>query len=233
MPRLALFALLAAGLAGAAADPPAPAARDAAAAKQALQKLGDFVGGWKGNGQAKEGGKETLWKETLTVGWKFKGTDSWLALDVADGKFVKSGVLRYDPAAKGYTLTLTDLVKSQTKYDGKLVKGNLVMTSKDAATGDVRRLTLYTLADGARLVFKAETQAKGKGLFSDRFQVAATKAGEAFAGGPKKPECVVTGGLGTVPVSYMGRTYYVCCSGCKDEFDTDPKKYAEAFDNKK
>ncbi len=233
MSRLALFALLAAGLAGTAADPPTPAAPDVAANKAALQKLGDLIGGWKGNGTAKAGGKDTLWKETLTVGWKFKGADSWLALDVTGGKFLTAGELRYDPAAKQYTLTLTDAVKSETKYDGKLVKGNLIMTSKDAATGDVRRLTLYTLADGARLVVKAETQARGKGLFGDRFQVAAAKEGEAFAGGAKKSECVVTGGLGTVAVSYLGRTYYVCCSGCKDEFETDPKKYAEAFDKKK
>lgn len=233
MPRLALFALLAAGLAVTAADPPAPTAQEAAANKQALQKLSDFVGGWKGNGKAKEGGKETLWKETLTVGWKFKGADAWLVLDATGGKFLQAGELRYDPASKGYTLTLTDKVKSETKYDGKLVKGNLVMTSKDAATGDVKRLTLYTLADGARLMVKAETQSKGKGLFGDQFQVAATKDGESFAGGAKKPECVVTGGLGTMAVSYMGKAYYVCCSGCKDEFESDPKKYAEAFDKKK
>ncbi len=27
-------------------------------------------------------------------------------------------------------------------------------------------------------------------------------------------------------VSYQGRTYPVCCSGCRDEFNDDPEKYA-------
>ena len=47
-----------------------------------------------------------------------------------------------------------------------------------------------------------------------------TRLAQAGAGGP---ECVVTGGLGTMQVSYKGKTYYVCCSGCKQAFDDDPE----------
>ena len=43
------------------------------------------------------------------------------------------------------------------------------------------------------------------------------------------PECVVTGGLGTIPVSYNGKTYYVCCSGCKQAFDADPEGILAEF----
>ena len=50
------------------------------------------------------------------------------------------------------------------------------------------------------------------------YQVGATKEGVPFAGGDGKPECVVSGGLGTMPVMYKGKTYYVCCSGCRDAF---------------
>ena len=35
-------------------------------------------------------------------------------------------------------------------------------------------------------------------------------------------ECIVSQGLGTMTVSYMGRTYYVCCSGCQAAFNDDP-----------
>ncbi|MCA9060042.1 MAG: YHS domain-containing protein [Planctomycetaceae bacterium] len=31
--------------------------------------------------------------------------------------------------------------------------------------------------------------------------------------------------MGTITVSYMGRSYYVCCSGCKAAFEEDPAKW--------
>jgi hypothetical protein len=231
MPRrpLAAVALLAGlALATSAADP-----RDAAASKKALQQLGEFVGEWKGTGEAKAGGKTALWKETLSWSWKFKGGDAWLALTVKDGKFVTAGELRYDPEKKLYRLTLTDAAKTAETYEGSLTRGRLVLTRKDPASGDVHRLTAYTLGDGSRMIAHAEVQAKGKGLFADVFKVAATKEGESFAGGGgKKNVCVVTGGLGTIPVTYRGKTYYVCCSGCRDEFNENPKKYVDEFEKK-
>jgi YHS domain-containing protein len=54
------------------------------------------------------------------------------------------------------------------------------------------------------------------------------KDGESLAGGTKKPECIVSGGAATMPVSYKGTTYYVCCSGCRDEFLANPEKYIAA-----
>lgn len=229
MPRPFAFAALAAGLlftAGTAAD------KDADPAKKALQDVGDFIGDWKGNGESKAGGKTALWKETLSWSWKFKGGDAWIALEAKDGKNLTAGELKYDPETKLYRLTAKDADKTQV-YEGKLDKGKLVLTRKDAATGDVHRLTLFTLADGARMTLQAEVQSKGKGLFATRYKVTATKEGEAFAGGGKKPECVVTGGLGKTQVSYLGKTYYVCCSGCLDEFNANPKKYVDEYERKK
>ncbi|MCP4510175.1 MAG: YHS domain-containing protein, partial [Fuerstiella sp.] len=34
---------------------------------------------------------------------------------------------------------------------------------------------------------------------------------------------VVTGGLGTIAVSYKGKKYYVCCQGCVQAFNDDPE----------
>ncbi|MGL6075648.1 MAG: YHS domain-containing protein [Fimbriiglobus sp.] len=203
-------------------------------AKAALQKVGEFIGEWKANGKTKITGKETLWKETLQFGWKFKDGESWIALDIVDGKFNKSGELKYDTTKKLYKLKLVDKEKKEANFDGTIVKGNLVFTSKDTDSGDITKMTLYTVADGARMVLKTEVQAKGKGLFNELYSLAGNKEGESFAGGgSKKPECIVTGGAGTMAVSYMGKTYYVCCSGCREEFDANPKKYVDAFEKNK
>ena len=203
------------------------------AVKKALQQVGEMVGEWKGNAQAKVGTKDQLWKENFSLGWKFKSGESWLALEFKDGKNIAKGDLKYLPAKKVYQLTVTDAKKKELVYEGTIVKGNLVLTSKDKDSGDVQRLTMFTLADGARLMMKSELQAKGRGLFSEQFQIAASKEGESFAGGGKKNICLVTGGLGTIAVSYNGKTYYVCCSGCRDEFNDNPKKYVDAFEKGK
>lgn len=202
--------------------------------KAALKKVGEYVGEWKANGKTKLTGKETYWKETLTMGWKFKDGTSALTLEIKDGKFFTSGVLGYDAEKKVYKLTMTDKAKKETAFDGTLVKGNLIFTHTAADTADVQKLTLYTIADGARLVMKSEVQAKGKGLFNEQFSLAGNKEGESFAGGgSKKPECIVTGGAGTMAVSFAGKTYYVCCSGCREEFDANPKKYVDLFEKSK
>ena len=202
--------------------------------KAALQKVGEYVGEWKANGKTKLTGKETYWKETLTMGWRFKDGNSSIALEIKDGKFYTSGLLNYDTEKKVYKLAMTDKAKAETAFTGTIVKGNLVFTHADADSGDVHKLTLYTVADGARLVMKSELQAKGKGLFSEQFSLAGNKEGESFAGGgSKKPECVVTGGAGTMQVSFGGKTYYVCCSGCREEFDANPKKYVDLFEKSK
>jgi hypothetical protein len=57
--------------------------------------------------------------------------------------------------------------------------------------------------------------------------------GESLGAREKKNECIVTGGLGTIAVSYKGQTYHVCCSGCRDAFNDDPEKFIKAFEEAK
>jgi hypothetical protein len=74
---------------------------------------------------------------------------------------------------------------------------------------------------------------EGKTLFTKRYEVGCTKEGEDFATGDGKPECIVSGGLGKITVTYKGQTYYVCCSGCADAFKEEPEKYIKEFEAKK
>lgn len=41
--------------------------------------------------------------------------------------------------------------------------------------------------------------------------------------GEKK--CIISGGLGTISVSYKGKTYWVCCTGCQAAFNEDPESW--------
>lgn len=36
-------------------------------------------------------------------------------------------------------------------------------------------------------------------------------------------KCIISGGLGTIQVSYQGKSYWVCCTGCEAAFKEDPE----------
>ena len=237
MLRVTALAAMAVGLLGLGGSPVAsqeekkPKPEDVAKAKKALQEVQDFIGLWNLEGTQKDGAKTVAWKEKVSWSWKFKDGDAWIAVEFAEGKgkYFTTGTLRYDVAKKKYFLTLTGTDKAEQVYEGDVGKrGGLEMTRKDAKTGDVYKLSLNTLAEGIRFQVKYEKQEGGKGLFASVFAMNGNKDGESIAGGVKKPECIVSGGAASIAVNYGGKTYYVCCTGCRDEFNANPEKYIKA-----
>ncbi len=213
-----------------AADPPAPAnPADAAAVKAALQQLQEFIGQWNLEGSRKVDGRLETWKETVSWSWKFRGDAAWLAVEFAEGKgkYFTRGTVSYDPATKKYRVVLATPQKTELVAFGTVVRGQLKAESTDAAA-NVHRLTMTTLAEGVRFQFKYDVQEGGKGLFLNVFALNGNRAGESLAAGKKAPECIVSGGAATIPVTYQGKQYYVCCSGCRDEFYANPEKYIAA-----
>ena len=64
-------------------------------------------------------------------------------------------------------------------------------------------------------------------------EVGYTRKGSDFGKGTTFVECVVTGGTGTIPVTHQGKTYYVCCSGCRDLFNDRPDEVLAEYRAKK
>jgi len=118
---------------------------------------------------------------------------------------------------------------------GELAMGVLNLERLDPQTKNVDLLKINTAADGIRLIYNFAQRPEGRTLAFKTYQLGYTKEGESFGGtaANKKPECVVTGGLGTIAVSYMGTTYYVCCSGCRDAFNENPAKIVKEYLAKK
>src|SRR5436190_1516789 len=79
-----------------------------------------------------------------------------------------------------------------------------------------------------------EVKRDGKPSFSRLYQVGATKEGMPLATreGSGGPECIVSGGQGTIKVMYKGQTYFVCCSGCKTAFLDEPEKFIKELQDK-
>lgn len=198
---------------------------------EALRELNDFIGEWKGGGEpekAKPAASE-LWSETLSWAWRFKGDDVWLTLQIKNGKYYKSGDLRYDADKKVYTLELEDLKGKKAGFKGELKDGILTFQKEDPKSKETQRITMNTAADGVRFLYYVSHKPANRTIFVKDFKVAGTKDGESLAAAKKKNVCVVSGGLGTIPVSFGGETFYVCCSGCKDAFNENPEKFVKEF----
>lgn len=208
-----------------------PAQTPARTPKQALQEIGVLVGSWRGTGEPSgsiEDRRKNFWVESLAVEWKFKGTDAWMVLAFEKSKNYKSGEMRFLPEKNLYQLTLKTLDNQSLVLRGELKNKTLALEADDGS----QRL-VFTLLHENRFLYRKEVRPEGKTLFAKAFQVGATKEGVAFAVGSGQPECIVTGGLGTMAVSYQGKTFYVCCSGCRDEFNADPARYVKEFESKK
>lgn len=205
--------------------------------KAALQVLNDFIGSWNGTGgpdKPRPDPKDPVWKESIIWSWRFKGKDAWLAFEVKDGKYLAGGEVRYRPERKAYMLTATDAKKQKLDFEGKLdAKGYLTFERTDKASGETQQFVMNSAGDGVRFIYRYATRPKGKTVFTKVYQVAASKEGESLAKSDTKNECIVTGGLGTMTVSYMGETYYVCCTGCRDAFNEEPAKFVKAYKEKK
>src|SRR5262245_16810675 len=197
-------------------------------AKVALQAFNDLIGKWRGTGVpagSREDQQKNFWTESISWQWQFKGRDAWLRADFTGGKHFKTGELRYLPDSAQFQLILHATgkeAKDKQIFTGKLEKR--VLTLERSVAGGSQRLVISML-HANRYLYRLESKAAGKGLFSRQYQVGATKEGVAFAQGDGSPECIVSGGRGTIAVAYKGQTYYVCCSGCHDEFVANPEMY--------
>jgi len=69
-----------------------------------------------------------------------------------------------------------------------------------------------------------QSRAPHQRQFARVAEVGYTRQGTRLAEeGGDGPECIVTGGKGTMKTQYKGMTYYFCCTGCRDAFLEDPE----------
>jgi hypothetical protein len=211
-------------------------ADDKSEAKEALKELQEFIGSWRGTGgpdKPRPSPRDPVWNENISWAWRFKGDDGWLNMNVKDGKLFKSAELRYLPKKKLYQLTATDKDGKKLAFEGKIERETLKLERINPETKATEQITMNTAAEGDRFIYRIAHKNQGTTLWRKDYLIACTREGVSLGKVDKKNECVVSGGLGTIAVSYKGETYYVCCSGCADAFKENPEKYINEFKAKK
>lgn len=201
-----------------------------AAAKAKLAPLQAYVGQWKGVGQRERGKSEGAWLEKNDWAWKFAGDDVALAFAASDAKYLASGRLQPTDKDGEFRLTIQSAgEQGEVTYLGKLAEDKLVLDAESSVADLPARITLRVLAEGKRLVALYE----GKSASGDRYvrlaEVGYTRVGSNFGKGTQGPECIVTGGLGTIAVTHNGKTYHVCCTGCQEYFNDDPQRVIDEY----
>jgi hypothetical protein len=203
--------------------------------KEALRAFQDLIGSWRCTGEpygTREEKMKGFWQEKISWQWQFKKKDAWLLATFDKGKYFTRAELRYVPARDAYELKATTPAKETLTFAGKLEKKRLTLARTDASAKQDQRLVV-TLYHFNRYVYQYETKPTDHETYKQVYRVGATKIGVAFASDDDgKPECVVSGGLGTMPVTHKGKTYYVCCTGCRDAFNDEPEKYIKEYEER-
>lgn len=200
-----------------------------AAIQAALKEFNPWIGGWRGGGQVRRGSTRGAWVEKGNFVWKFDGDDIGIQYNVDGAKHVKTGLLSWDPREEEYTFNAELADKSKLKYRGELKKGVLALESEADDKGYVSRVTMRQLNEKRFLVLYERRKAKAS-FYLRVGEVGYTREGTRLAASDNTgPECIVTGGAGTIRVTHKGKNYYVCCTGCRDAFNDDPEGTIETY----
>jgi YHS domain-containing protein len=200
----------------------AAAKESRAAIQEALAELNPLVGGWRGVGQPVRLSNKGSWSETAEWVWEIKKEHVGIRYTVKDGKHLAGAMVTWDPQKKEFVLTATLPDKSERIYTGKSSGNKLTFESQADTNGDVHQIMVTQLNEKRTLVL-FQIRSKDQKQFNRVAEVGYTREGTKLADdGPGGPECIVTGGKGTMNTVYKGKTYWFCCTGCRDAFNDDP-----------
>jgi YHS domain-containing protein len=214
---------------------PTPSVRadDSLDVPEAFAPFEYLIGKWNGNG-VPTANRVRGWPETHSWAWRFeKGVPIGMSVTMKGDKLFTEARLAYDPASRIYRLEGTDPDKKPVAFSGMLDKAGKKLTldrKGPASDGAKQQITLYPNSNQIRYTVTVLEKEPGAPQYKKTIEVGVGKEGEAFAAGSAVtdlPKCIVTGGAATLTVSYQGKSFPLCCSGCKAEFDENPEKYVK------
>lgn len=226
--------LVLAALASLAFQPPTvPVDRETAIA--ALKEVHVLVGDWKGAAQPKRGSNAGAWTEKAHAAWDFADNHARLVVTFEPDHQFQSAAFVADEDGKSVGLVLQPqegdparLVRVEPSKSDAASEASLIFESPDDVMPRFR-CTVRVISD-IRIAMLFEEQPATGNAFRRMYEAGLTRAGERLASGNTgERECIVTGGLGTIKVMHDGKTFYVCCEGCKQAFDADPQGTIDAY----
>jgi hypothetical protein len=210
----------------------------------AMQPLQVFLGQWNTTTRSMGAGS-AKWV------WDFQTDKSQpaLVMSTKDHPYFESARLTFLADKQKFQLTAKDNENQVRLYEGEFTEQPHFVTGDggkpeprfemmlaEVGNGEARKLVGVKLSQRDRNRAWMEVfQRSGKTI---RLQdnVTSQRDGTSFAisdAAYGDKECIVSQGLGTMTVSYQGRTYSVCCSGCQAAFNDDPAFWINKAEERK
>ncbi|MEZ6041281.1 MAG: hypothetical protein R3C20_12285 [Planctomycetaceae bacterium] len=207
---------------------------DREAAVRQLKAFGGLIGEWRGVGQPQRGSNRGAWTGKLAVAWQFEPSVV-MALSSSDGKLFRALTISAGRAATNEP-QLNILLPDGKGVDCELITSEsatskwVFRSADQEPNGQLQYRCTIRLLSEIRATVLLEQRSGQASVFRRIAEVGYTRAGERLAQeGSNERQCIVTGGRGTMTVTFQGNTYYVCCDGCRQAFDADPQGVIEAW----
>jgi hypothetical protein len=210
---------------------------------QALRPLQTLVGSWRGITHKEIGGAKAVEEPEWVWDLRTDREQPALAMRSDTSPYFASARLTYMLDEQKYRLITLDREGTQRVYSGTFTR------PVDDVPGDDDRLqrtfaleflqiepaarkrlakVVFHQQDNNRYLLEVYDQ-RGE-QFARYDTVGNQRQGTSFAlsdTGYGEKTCIVSQGLGTIAISHAGRTYYVCCTGCKAAFEEEPERWIE------
>jgi hypothetical protein len=187
----------------------------------------------------KRGSNKGAWTEASEWAWQFKDGHAALVGQLDGGKYYQRFTVAPGEQPGQFVLTashdegMSAAEAAPDRFVGTQSDGGLAFVAENPSAERPARISVRLVAGGDRMVVLYEKRA-GDDAFARMAEVGSTRKGSSFAkNAATGPECVVTGGLGEIAVEHNGKTYYVCCTGCRDLFLEDPDGVLAEFKARK
>ncbi len=215
------------------------------AAMKPMQILRDS---WNAIRQKDVGGQDA--GETQEWIWDFRTDRAQpaLVMNSPNGKYFQNLRLTYDPSEERFELTMTDSKGKERFFAGTYSVPVQEIEGADRKIHRVYKLQLDEINPASKrehwqiVINQQENNryllelSRKRGNRFLRFEtISAQRNGTSFALSDSdygEKTCIISGGLGTIAVSYQGKTYWVCCSGCKAAFEEEPARWITEFEAK-
>jgi predicted secreted protein len=227
-----------------AAAPAGPQQRQAVLA--AMMPLQIMLGTWRGITFSKKDNFNQI--DAPSWVWDFQSDREHPALVMtsAEGPYFRAARLSFSTESRRFLLTTTDPDGAERRFEGTFTQAPEQVQGEDKTLQQTYTLELTEIEpaearDQWRVVFNQQENNRyllelyrKRGASFARFDTVSTqREGTSFALSDSdygERKCVISGGLGTIQVSWQGKSYWVCCTGCQAAFNEDPATWIAEFE---
>lgn len=217
-----------------------PSAGQAQAEESSRKVWLEMIGNWRVTGQPKRGSASGAWVTKGRVGWSKVLREEGIALKndrpaelsmvLPQSRLWQEAGIVFDPASKkmlGLSIVEKDTAVARLyKHIPQADSARFVFeyNPEKGSSDDARRLT-FDRRTSDRWTILAEIRRPDAKAWSRQIDLGMTREGTTIAIGDGQKKCIVTGGLGDIEVTVLGKTVYVCCSGCREALLDDPDSF--------